>query len=119
MNRVTLPVAATILALPLPALAFTALFLQDSPIANFTAEDNQLLITNFRDAMDNNSDGEVTAWNNETSGVHGTITPTSTVEADGQTCRNVQIENTAVGQTARSTYRFCKSAEKDWHVVQQ
>ena len=102
-----------------PVQAFTALYLDDSPIANFSEQDNQLLIANFRDAMDNNADGETTEWKNEETGVHGSIRPIDTTQENGMTCRRVEVANTARDLSSRSTFKFCKAEGGDWGVAQQ
>ena len=119
MNRLSKALVIPVFLAAAPGYAFTALFLQDSPIANFNEQDNKLLIENFRSAMDKNADGETTEWKNAETGVYGSIMPLNTVEENGQTCRSVQIENHAKDLSAKPTYRFCKSAEGEWAITAQ
>lgn len=100
------------------AIAFNALFLKDSPVANFSPEDTSMMMDNLMSAMDNNDNGVVTEWKNEATGNFGSIMPLDLTEEGDTTCRHVVIENNADGQHGKSEFKLCKAADGKWLVAQ-
>jgi len=112
-------IIALIFALSLFIQAAFALNYRDlraAPIASFNDRDIDMMMENFQDAMDNNSDGQSREWRNGESGHHGVVTPLDTSEYGGSFCRTVRIENYGDNSHAVTRLRFCKSSDGTWQV---
>ena len=83
-------------------------FLKDSPIERMSREDLNLLVKNYKQALDRNADGQASAWVNPKTGHSGTAKPLSTKVEQGTTCRRLEFTNQADGRTGRSAFTFCK-----------
>lgn len=97
-----------------PAPASNLQFLRDAPVAKMTKDDLALFQSNLRAALDQNADGSTRRWENPATGASGTLTPVSTYEQDGATCRRLEIVNTVQGITGRSTFNMCRQADGTW-----
>ena len=101
-----------------PASAFNLLFLRDSPVAEFSEADIEMMIDAFDDAMDNYADGIARSWKNGKSGHFGQITPLDKTQEGDRTCRNVDIENSAGSKTGVSRFKYCKENNGQWQFIQ-
>lgn len=116
MSRFTLAVVA-LLAVPLAVNAANWRFLKHSPASKFTDQDFALFTSAGQEALNEAPDGDTRGWNNPDTGAFGTVQPLSTYEADGSTCRKVEIFNSAGGFSATSRFDFCKQPDGTWKVA--
>ena len=115
---------AAIAAFSTPPTAFgQALgFMEYSPIAYYTEEDNRLADEAGLDALDNYADNTAREWSNPRTGASGSITPLETYENEaGHTCRRARaIDRTASPPLqARFVFTLCKDPDKGWQFVQR
>ena len=70
-------------------------------------------------AMETNSTGQSSTWNNPNSGNSGSVTPTTNayVAQGGETCRDFQQTVSASGSSETARGRACKQADGSWKVV--
>ena len=90
-------------------------FLRYSPVSQFTAADFEMMNTTAHNALETNTDGKTSEWENPDTKNSGSITPISTETIDGNKCRKVKIVNQANNQYAESIFTFCK-IDNDWKV---
>jgi len=101
----------------LPALASNLGFLRDTPMSYFNDADMKLFRETLARTLSEGKDNEAHRWDNPKTKSSGEITPLKTETSPGKMCREVQIVNTAKGQTAKSVYTFCKEQGGDWKVA--
>jgi surface antigen len=118
MRAVLALAAAALLSSP-PVLAVNWNRLKYSPVADFTDRDFELLRKAGREALDASSDGDTREWRNPETGAHGTVKPLSTYEAEGATCRRVEIFNAGSGSSGTSRFDFCRQPDGTWKVAPQ
>lgn len=92
-------------------------FLEEAPSRHFTEADTQMFTTAVSDALDNSQDGNITAWRNPDTNASGRLKPLKTYQADGTTCRRLQIANKAGGLKSNSAFNFCRQPDNSWRVV--
>ncbi len=77
--------------------------------------DVELQRQTVRNALDNDPDGKLSAWNNPESGHSGRVQPTSSYELDGLKCRDFKLE--IVGARSRQlVLAACKQADGTWKL---
>ena len=108
--------ALCLAAVAVPALAFNTTFLRDAPLAYFTDKDWSMFKDTLNRALNQNTDGAAAQWNNASSGSSGEVTPLSTREVNGMTCRETRIVNRAQGLVAQGDYLLCKAADGEWTI---
>ncbi len=91
-------------------------FLNFSAMNFFRGNDLQLMKTNTERALIQVQDGKKASWRNPETGSWGYAIPSNTSRANGMTCRNLKIANTARGVSGAATYRFCK-VNGQWKIV--
>jgi surface antigen len=100
------------------AQAYDLQFLTKTPYANFSKEDKKLLMQNIDKALDEGKEGDTVAWNNDSTGAAGTITPEKSFERDGRKCRAVRIHNTFKTLKGEGSYNFCQDKNGKWQLAQ-
>jgi surface antigen len=106
-----------IYGLSAPANALNWRFLKYSPISFFNDEDWRLLRETGQDALDSQADGAAVSWENPQTRNSGRITLIKTYEANGTTCRQVEVVNHGGGQTGTSVFNFCRNADGNWQLA--
>jgi surface antigen len=110
------------LLLAVPATGWSSsglLWMHNSPVRYFNDADWELARANLHAALDEAADGEKREWSNPDTGNHGSATPGPRTEADGMTCRDVQIRNFAKRLDGGGTFPFCRQADGTWKLQQQ
>jgi surface antigen len=105
---------ASLTLLPASVWAFNTSFLRDAPLAYFTDTDWSMFKDTLYRALNENKDGAAAQWNNASSGSSGEVTPLSTREVKGMTCRQTRIVNRAQGLSATGEYLLCKTTDGEW-----
>lgn len=83
-------------------------FLAQSPVANLTKQDWQIINYASIRALNFSKDGTATAWRNRQTGAFGYFIPSHTVKVNGVLCRDLTIYMNTHGYSDRSTYTFCR-----------
>lgn len=97
-------------------------FMDYSPIAYYTAQDNRIADEAGLDALDNYADMTVRKWSNPATGASGTITPLETYSNEaGHTCRKARAidRTTSPPLQGQFTFHLCKDPEKGWQFVKK
>ncbi len=106
---------AVLVLLPLcvtPLLAASGLsWMKNAPARHFADADWALFSETLDKALNQDTGMD---WANPKSGASGSITPVSSGEQNGMTCRKTRIINQAKGQSASSTYTFCQAPDGSW-----
>jgi surface antigen len=115
---------AAILALVMsPSVSSQALgFMDYSPVAYYTDEDNRLADEAGLDALDDYADNVVREWRNPQTGASGSITPLETYENEaGHICRKARAVDRTTSPPLRGEFVFtlCKDPEKGWQFVKR
>jgi surface antigen len=100
--------------LPVSLWSFNSSFLRDAPLAYFTDKDWSLFKDTLYKALNENTDGAAGQWSNASSGSSGEVTPLSTREVNGMTCRQTRVVNRAQGLSATGEYLLCKTTDGEW-----
>jgi surface antigen len=106
------------LGVPPLASALDMRWLADSPVRYFSDQDWEKAEAATRKALDDAADGETVEWEGD-SGNRGSITPTSTTQKGGTTCRNAKIVNQAKGMTGGGEFEYCRNPDGTWAVNQK
>lgn len=116
--RLPAAVAATLMCslLAAPALAFNLFSLEDLPVRYMTEEDRQILDAAARNALDRQADGEAAHWENPKTGAHGDLMPRATFKRSGQSCRDLEVANSAGGRENRLVLTLCKQTDGEWKI---
>lgn len=109
--------ALLVLAVGGSAFASNYFFLEEAPSRHFTEADTKMFTTAVSDALDNSQDGNITAWRNPDTNASGRLKPLKTYQADGTTCRRLQIANKAGGLKSNAAFNFCRQPDSTWRVV--
>jgi surface antigen len=111
--------AMVLLAVTATAGSFASnfLFLDAAPIRNFTEADMHMFQSAVWDALDNSADGTITAWRNPETNASGRLKPLKTYQAQGTTCRRLQIANKAGDLNSNVAFNFCRQPDNSWQVV--
>lgn len=83
-------------------------FLAQSPVANLTKQDWQIINYASIRALNFTRDGMATAWRNPQTGAFGYFIPSRTVKVNGVLCRDLTIYMNTHGYSDKSTYTFCR-----------
>ena len=109
-------VGAAVFASVSTALAQFLGFMRDSAMSRMTAEDVNLLVKNYTDALNRLPDGHTNAWLNPKTGHSGTATPLRAVPDKGANCRLLEFTNQAGGQSGQGEFTFCKQRDGSWKI---
>lgn len=71
--------------------------------------------TNQR-ALENNKSGVASTWKNPDSGASGTVTPTKTVQHNGQVCREYTQSISVGGQAQKAFGTACRQPDGSWQI---
>ena len=110
--------AAVALTLASPAAhAANELFAKDAPITRMTKDDFEIAGAVMRKALDEGEDGRAYPWNNPATSASGTVTPLAPFTRQGLRCRGAAFTITTRGETSRSQWNLCRTAE-GWKVAE-
>jgi hypothetical protein len=94
-------------------------FLHDSPISFMKQKDMASLTTALNEALDKNTDGQTSDWNNQGLGnsvpITATITPKDALKEQGTDCRHVAVQLNARNQQQNWQPLYCKSPQ-GWKI---
>ena len=90
-------------------------FMRDSVMSFMTQEDAAMIGRNYQEALAL-PDGHTSTWSNPRTGHSGTASPLKSFQQKGMACRELEMSNTARGQTSRNVFVFCKTAS-GWKIV--
>jgi len=117
LNR---PFLVTILALlPGIALAVNVLSMGDLPVRHMTDEDKDMLRAAVFGTLDRTPEGDTVRWENPKTGAHGDLTPRASFDRAGQSCRDLEVANSARGHDNRVVLTLCKQPDGEWKVEPQ
>jgi surface antigen len=119
MRKVFRLIALAVLLLPGAALAFNVFSMRDMPVSYMTDEDREILESAVFSVLDNGRDGESAHWENGKTGAHGELTPRATFVAEGRSCRDLEVANSARGRNNRLVITLCRQAEGKWKIEPQ
>lgn len=94
-------------------------WLNYSPVRYFTDQDWEIAKNAARDALNEGEDGVTVNWNNPDSKNYGSLTPLSTSQKNGRTCRELKIENHANNMDGSAVYEFCQKPDGKWGAVEK
>ncbi len=86
------------------------------PISQFSAEDTAIFHRNVNQALADAGNGERVSWENPLSGAAGAITPLTTEQRDGKTCRRTRFESQTPTSENISEFMLCQQADGSWSV---
>jgi len=93
-------------------------FLNDTPMSYIKKPDMDSIKVALTDVLNTRKDGETTQWTNEGTGnsvkIDAAMTPESTSQEGGKTCRLVTVVLTAKGQSMNLHPKFCGTGRTDW-----
>ncbi|CAG9202438.1 conserved exported hypothetical protein [Paraburkholderia sabiae] len=93
-------------------------FLNDTPMSYIKKSDMDSIKVALTDVLNTKKDGETTQWTNEGTGngvkIDAAITPESTSQQGGKTCRLVAVVLSAKGQSMNLHPKFCGTGRTDW-----
>ena len=99
-----------------PAHAFNTQFLNNTPLSKMNNEDVTLFKAAVYAALDGDADGTARAWSNTKTRASGEITPVRTFDDGGETCRELEIANSAGGLSNRSRATLCHVPGGAWRL---
>ena len=99
-----------------PVHAFNTQFLNNTPLSKMNNEDVTLFKAAVHAALDEDADGTVRVWSNNKTRAGGEITPLRTFEDRGETCRELEIANSAGGLSNRSLATLCHVQGGAWRL---
>ncbi|MEM5338221.1 hypothetical protein [Paraburkholderia azotifigens] len=93
-------------------------FLNDTPMSYIKKPDMDSIKVALTDVLNTKKDGETTQWTNEGTGngvkIDAAMTPESTSQEGGKTCRMVKVVLLAKGQSMDLHPKFCGTGRTDW-----
>ena len=92
-------------------------FLSKGPVAYLDDDEKAMLSATLKHALENNSDGESTEWDNAKSGHNGRIEIIDTHEDYGTTCRTIRAHTSAGGKEGGGVYRLCRADDNTWRFA--
>lgn len=78
--------------------------------------DRDMMYENSHDALDHGDDGDTYDWHNDDTGHYGSMTPTSTYQTDGETCRAFDQSVTVGDETEARTGTACQQDDGSWQI---
>lgn len=92
------------------------LFLNDSAIAQFREADMELFLDTMNASLDGLPDGETRSWENPDTKAQGSIGALRAFEREGQTCRQMRVENNARGRRGVGKWTYCRAPGGRWEL---
>jgi len=115
VSRLALALVVTAPA-ALPAHAFNTQFMNNTPLSKMTTEDVTLFKAAVYAVLDEGADGSTRPWSNPKTRAGGEITAVRTFEERGESCRELEIANSAGGLTNRSLSTLCRVPGGNWRL---
>ncbi len=106
-----------LLGFSLTANAANWLAFKNSIIERYNDQDLELLFDTLARALNDNSDGQALAWNNDKTSSSGSIRPIKTFRNEGLKCRLTEIINRFKQQSSKSEYTFCQFPGNGWKFL--
>lgn len=103
-------------AAALPAHAFNTQFMNNTPLSKMTTEDVTLFKAAVYAVLDEGADGATRPWSNPKTRAGGEITAVRTFEERGESCRELEIANSAGGLSNRSVSTLCRVPGGNWRL---
>lgn len=103
-------------AAALPAHAFNTQFMNNTPLSKMTSEDVTLFRAAVYAVLDEGADGSTRPWSNPKTRAGGEITAVRTFEERGESCRELEIANSAGGLSNRSVSTLCRVPGGNWRL---
>jgi len=100
-----------------PATATLRNWTGDLPLEQFSDEDRSLFRASIKDALEHKADGATLDWKNPDTKSSGSITPISTFEDSGMTCRKARIVNRVGESVNESVFVFCRVSDGSWKIA--
>ena len=119
MRKLLCMAAIVGLSLPCAAMAANIFSARDLPVRYMTDEDREIMMSAVKDVLERNKDGEGVRWENPKTGAHGDLTPRASFKRTGQSCRELEVANSARGRDNRVVVTLCKQADGDWKIESQ
>jgi len=105
--------------LPGMALAVNVFSVRDLPVQHMTDEDRDMLKAAVFGTLDGTPEGNTIRWENPKTGAHGDLTPRASFDRAGQSCRDLEVANSARGHDNRVVLTLCKQPDGEWKVELQ
>jgi len=101
------------------ALAVNVFSVRDLPVQHMTDEDKDMLRAAVYGTLDRTPEGNTVRWENPKTGAHGDLTPRASFDRGGQSCRDLEVANSARGHDNRVVLTLCKQPDGEWKVESQ
>ncbi len=88
-------------------LASNVAFLKYAVITDFTDDDIQLLIKEYKQVLKNNKPGDVHKWKSMEAENGGEIKVVKQYRKNGNSCKRLMFKNYSAKQSATSYFNFC------------
>ena len=105
--------------LPGAVLAVNVFSIGDMPVRHMTDEDRDMLRAAVFGTLDRTPEGTTVRWENPKTGAHGDLTPRASFDRAGQSCRDLEVANSARGHDNRVVLTLCKQPDGEWKVEPQ
>ena len=105
--------------LPATALAVNVFSVRDLPVQHMTDEDRDMLRAAVFGTLDGTPEGNTVRWENPKTGAHGDLSPRASFDRAGQSCRDLEVANSARGHDNRVVLTLCKQPDGEWKVERQ
>jgi len=105
--------------LPGTAPAVNVFSMGDLPIRYMTDEDRNMLMAAVFGTLDRTAEGKTVRWENPKTGAHGDLTPRASFDRAGQSCRDLEVANSARGHDNRIVLTLCKQPDGEWKIEPQ
>ena len=105
--------------LPGSALSVNVFSVRDLPVQHMTDEDRDMLRAAVFRTLDRTPEGTTVRWENQKTGAHGDLTPRASFDRAGQSCRDLEVANSARGHDNRVVLTLCKQPDGEWKVDPQ
>jgi len=86
------------------------------PISQFTAQDTEIFHNSVATALDEGEDGDTLEWTNPDTGASGRITPLSSEQINGKSCRKTRFESRVGTAENISEFVLCRQPDGVWSV---
>lgn len=105
--------------LPGAAPAVNVFSIRDLPVQHMTDDDRDILRAAVIGTLDRTPDRNTVRWENPKTGAHGDLTPRASFDRARQSCRDLEVANSARGHDNRVVLTLCKQPDGEWKVEPQ
>lgn len=91
-------------------------FLKDSPLSRFNAEDLRLLQEAGKSVLDSDDASPTRTWRNDKTRHGGSVTLVQRFDFDGRDCRRVRVDSRAAGMQSTTLLSACRTAAGAWAI---